>query len=586
MIRFQTLKYKNFLSIGNNGVEYDFNEGQNYLIMGKNGGGKSTIIDAMNFGLYGKPFRKINKPQLVNSINGKHCEVEITFETRGRQYRILRTIKPNVLRVWEDGKELQQRSSVHEFQSLLTNQILRMSESSFRQLVVLGSKSFKPFMTLDAAERRTVIEDLLDIGVYQSMFNILKKKTATVEKEYELAESRLLEVENSIQTSEEYLNRISGDEGQKHLKRVEDNLNRLKQEKREAEEKLSKLIKKNIEDSLASAEQNMNQAEKELGKLNAAFQAMGSNLKTQEKEYKFFAENDSCPKCHQDIDETIKSREMTKTREAIDKLKGDMKKCNEMVEQRAFTKKEVKEQLDRYREFERDMEFIKSDIRNYEKTIADKEAELEELKTKSKEDVSFVQNKIDEYSERCQELVADIDEYQDDLRSYEYISSLLRDDGIKQQIIQTYLPLINKLIRKFLDIMEFNVDFRFDESFKETIKARGRDDFTYGNFSEGEKLRIDLCLLFTWRELSRMKNSAATNLLILDEIGESSLDDAGFDCFMKILKSEQDNQCSVIISHSPEKIEPYVSRVYRFNKIGNFSEVKVKREDSLDKPVI
>lgn len=586
MIRFKSLSYKNFLSIGNNGVEYDFHEGQTYLIMGKNGGGKSTIIDALNFALYGKPFRKINKPQLVNSINQKHCEVEVVFETRGREYHIVRTIKPNRLRMWEDGKEVPERANVHDFQNMITNQILRMSESSFRQLVVLGSKSYKPFMTLDASERRIVIEDLLDIGVYQSMYNILKKKSSAAEKDLELSDNKLLEIENSIETSQEYLNRISGEEGEDHLAKIKKNIDALYKEKKKEEKKLAKLLEDQIETQITDLQERVKKLKKEAGKLDSAHQTMKFQLKNHESEYEFFQDNDSCPKCHQDITEEFKENQVQQTKEQIEKLNSDLERCAELYQERVDKANHHSQELSDLNETLSDIRFLQNDIRNIEKSITTKEQEYAELKSKSEDDVSFIQNKINESIKRKGELEEHCEELKDQLRSYEHISGLLRDDGIKQQIIQTYLPLINKLVRKFLDIMEFNLDFRFDESFKETIKARGRDDFTYGNFSEGEKLRIDLCLLFTWRELSRMKNSAATNLLILDEIGESSLDEAGFDCFMKILKSERDTQCSVIISHRPDKIEPYVNRVYKYQKVGNFSDMKVEREEDLEKPVI
>lgn len=586
MIRFKTLEYKNFLSVGQNGVQYDFHEGQTYLIQGKNGGGKSTVIDALTFALYGKAFRKINKPQLVNSINRKHCSVIVEFETRGREYKIERTIKPNRLRVWENGTELPEQANVHHFQSMITNQILRMSESSFRQLVVLGSKSYKPFMTLDAAERRTVIEDLLEIGVYQSMYVILKKKIQTAERDLELSESQLLEIENSIQTSEEYLQRISGEDGKSHLTKISENIARLKKEEKDYRNKLDTLLENDADKKIQEINDELREIEGQIKKLESANHAMSASLKNSKAELKFFSNNDSCPKCHQDLPPELKHEHIDECEGTIDKLTNDLDKCQKMIDKRDDKRRALQTAISEFQQVMSDIQFLRNDIENVVKTISDKEQEYEELKNKTEEDVSFVQNKIDNLNDRRNELTKSIEELEDQLRSYDDISLLLRDDGIKQQIIQTYLPLINKLIRKFLDIMEFNVDFRFDESFKETIKARGRDDFTYGNFSEGEKLRIDLCLLFTWRELSRMKNSAATNLLILDEIGESSLDEAGFDCFMRILKSERDSQCSMIISHRPEKIEPHVHRVYSYSKVGNFSELKVKEGKSLDRPVV
>ena len=582
MIEFKKLTYRNFLSVGNNGITIEFKDGHRYLVQGKNGSGKSCLIDALMFSLYGKAFRKINKPQLINSINEKNCETIIEFDTRGSSYKILRGVKPNVLRVWKDNKELEEHSNVLDFQRYITSQILRMNESSFRQLVVLGSKSYKPFMVLDAAERREVIEDLLDIGVYQSMLSILKKKNSGIERDLEILCERVMGLENSIETSLEYLEKIKGDGKENEISKKKSQIERLQADLKSKKAELKGIRDSNPEEILSSINADISKLTTEIDKLKTAYTRMTHDVKRHSKELKFFEQNTICSTCHQDITDDFRNKQIADHARQLDSIQSKVEKCDDLIKERKSNKTDLEQTIVDLRDELSSMKILMLDIENIESSIEDKENELIDIKEKSDASVDFVQEKIESLQNEKSECDNEITELKIKLRSYDYIFSLLKDDGIKMQIIQTYLPLINKLIRKYLDIMEFNLDFRFDESFKETVRSRGRDEFSYGNFSEGEKLRIDLCLLFTWRELSRIKASAATNLLVMDEIGESSLDEEGFRSFMNILNQEKDNQCAIIISHSPEKIESTVDSVYEFKKVGNFTELTIRESDQVD----
>ena len=567
MIHFNYVRWKNFLSTGNNFTEIQLDRSSTTLIIGENGAGKSTILDALCFGLFGKPFRNINKPQLLNSVNASNCLVEVEFKVGGKDVKVVRGIKPNVFEIYINGKMYNQDANARDYQKYLEQQILKLNYRSFTQVVILGSSTFIPFMQLKARHRREVVEEILDIQIFSLMNMILKQKLKTIE-----ADHRELEYKESL-TSE----KLSLKE--RYIKDIQDNRRKLIEEKTVLisgnEEEIFKKKRKvaDLQDDIEGMHKKISNAAKvveQFDKLND----LNSQLKTKHRSHKrlikFFEENEDCPTCQQHIDEVFKDTMISKENNKYDKLTVGIKELADKLEATKVKINAINEVNKNIQSNNVEIAKENSSIGELEKFNATLDTEIKQLQDsrvdkKDHEEVVSLQEEFDTVSKEKNKLREE--------RIYnDAVRTMLTDQGIKTKIIKQYLPIMNKLINTYLTSMEFYVNFTLDENFDETIKSRYRDDFTYASFSEGEKMRIDLALLFTWRAVAKMKNSANTNLLILDEIFDSSLDGTGTDEFLKILNTLGDENVFVI-SHKQDVLVDKFKSTVRFEKVKNFSHI-------------
>lgn len=569
MIVFKAIRWKNLLSTGNQFTEIKLDQNQNALIVGENGAGKSTILDALTFALFGKPFRKINKPMLVNSVNEKACEVQIEFNSNGREYKIVRGIKPNIFEIYCDGTMINQDSTTKDYQEHLEKFILKMNYKSFTQIVILGSASFVPFMQLTPADRRSVIEDLLDIQIF-SMMNVLVKQKFLMNKQ-------ALEV-----------NRVSLSAKEEKKFYVEKTLASLRQNNEEKKsDYLAQLLR--LRQTLSEVQKSIADSEEERSailtrttdtkalkdkytKLVSMSSKIDTNLKRTKKDLAFYCENDNCPTCRQPIEAEFKATEVKTGESKIAEYESGLTAIGEQIKNTIKLIEDVDGLLMQAEKIRSDIQKDKLHASSVEKRIAEIEDELEQLEHSDK----LVTDNEAEYAETVKEIDRLVKEKQDLLTEKQLIDTainLLKDGGIKTKIIKQYLPIINKSINKYLAKMGFFVNFNINEQFEETIKSRHRDEFSYQNFSEGEKTRIDLALLFTWRAIAKMRNSVNTNLLILDEVLDGSLDNNGTDEFLKIMWELLSDTNTFVISHKSDIMHDKFQKVYRFSKIKNFSQL-------------
>ena len=569
MITFETIRWKNFLSTGDQWTEINLTESPSTLIVGSNGAGKSTMLDALCFALFGKAFRKINKPQLVNSINEKSCKVEVTFSVGRDDYRVFRGIKPNTFELYKNNKLVDQDAATKDTQKYLEQSVLKLNFKSFTQVVILGSSTFVPFMQLTAAHRREVIEDLLDINIFSNMNSLLKDRIRS-------AQSRSTDCGHMLRLSKEKV-----DSQQKlidSLKEVNQNRQEEKQEKYNKNvERISELqgqhkLKK--EEILCLEEQlgDIEPQKKFVRKLRQSQADKKSELKLIAKDLKFFKEHDTCPTCSQDIGGLFKQEKVTKMTKAgkllateIDEFTKDIGEAVEVVTKMEETSSKLYEVRSDTTAFER--EIVRVEMENLQ--IAKEITELQQSTPNIDQEKEILQGFKSEFSateKDCSAVSQQLDEFQ-------VVASLLKDSGIKSQIIKKYIPIFNQLINKYLQSMDFFVNFTLDEEFNGVIKSRFRDEFSYASFSEGEKQKIDLALLFTWREVARMKNSVATNLLILDEVFDSSLDASATGELLAILRSLGNGTNLFVISHKGDILVDKFLRTLRFEKVNDFSKM-------------
>ena len=568
MIKFHKVRYKNFLSTGNEFTEIDLSRKKTSLIIGANGSGKSTLLDALTFGLFGRAFRKIPKTALVNSINQKQTVVEIEFQIGRNRYRVMRSIKPNKFEIYRDGKLLHQDASVRDYQAILEQQILKLNYKSFTQVVVLGSSTFTPFMQLNIPERRAIIEDILDIQIFSVMKECLKQRSSSLRNEYNEIKTNIKIGENKIHSQEESMKRLEENR--------EEMITKLTADINEHETQIIE-YKTNIRADMSNVQTCMNLIEDE----DPVRKSLEVTLQSEKdfenerrkfiKELKFYEDNDECPTCKQDIESEHKDHICTERSINIKEIDQRLSTYSETIQRINKRLEEINEVHKEIAESQKMIQQEQNLIDTNEKYINKLQLQIDELK--EQEHTEDDKEQLDKYRKALEVLQGMEQNASEQKHYHELADILLRDSGIKTKIIRQYLPIMNKLINKYLASMEFFVQFELDEEFNEQIKSRYRDNFTYSSFSEGEKMRIDLALLFTWRSIAKLKNSVNTNLLILDEVFDSSLDEGGTDEFLKILNTLGNDTNTFIISHKGDSMNEKFNNVIEFEKAQNFSRV-------------
>ena len=569
MINFKKVRWKNLLSSGNRFTEIELDKHQPTLILGENGAGKSTLLDALCFGLYGKGFRNLKKDLLINSINEKELVVEIEFSIGKKNYKVIRGAKPNKFELYINDTLINQDATMKDYQEHLEKNVLKMSYRSFTQVAILGSANFTPFMQLKAVERRKLVEDLLDISIFSTMQDILKKKISnhTVEVRETNHETEIME--ERINGLNEQLNALRENRDAKikqHEKTVDETQNNINNLMEKIDEKTENVVEKK------STITNKDSTEDRLKQIIDMEKQLETARKKAVADIEFYQNHDNCPTCKQGLDHEHKEKCIKEKEDKVTEIKTAVTTLDIQV-------KELHDEIQRINDVQGDIDTIQkeigilqSEILSNQKFIKKIQGEIDTLQGELK-DNGDVQDKIDDSEEKLDILHSKKENLVEQGHYFDIAQTLLRDQGVRQKIIKQYVPIMNKMINKYLAQLEFYVGFELDESFEETIKSRFRDVFKYDNFSQGEKMRIDLSLLFTWRSVARMKNSVNTNLLILDEVFDSSLDTNGTDDFLKLLNSLTEKTNAFIISHKGDALYDKFNDVIRFEKYKNFSRV-------------
>ena len=569
MIVFKSVSWKNFLSTGNSSNKVLLNKSQTTLIIGKNGEGKSTILDALCFSLFGKPFRSINKGQLVNSINGKGCLVEIELSIGTKDYKIVRGIKPNIFEIWCDGIMLNQDAASRDYQKVLEQQILRLNYKTFTQVVILGSASFVPFMQLTPLQRREVIEDILDIRIFSTMNSLLKEKAQETKDAISRTESDIKSAKDKVENQQAIIKTITEAKSsaiESIVSKISANNDEILSVEGEIESIVSEI------NTLQTSINDKENVSEDIDKAKSIRSKLLQKIETCEHNTEFFSEHDVCPSCSQDIPEEYKegiikdlnsklldnNTKIGELETILTNLQSKLSQINEVVGQ--ITTKNI------------ELSTRNSTVTLLNKQIKELEAETQRVKSDTT-NLDEEKGKLKDLATNALEKINNKNSLMDQRNLEEVASVLLKDTGIKTAIIREYLPAMNKLINKYLQAMDAYIHFELDESFNESVKSRYRDDFTYASFSEGEKMRIDLAILFTWRQIAKMKNSVNTNLLLLDEIFDSSLDTAGTDYFLNLMNQFGDNTNIFVISHKGDQLFDKFRSVVKFEKRNDFSVI-------------
>ncbi len=563
MIRLKTIRFKNFLATGNRFVEVKLDKEPMMLVVGKNGAGKSTLIDALTFSLFGKPFKKINKSQLMNTVNEKDLMVEIEFSVGRVEWKIRRGVKPAIFEIYQNDKVINQDAKATDYQKYLEEKVLKLNFKSFTQIVVLGSASFVPFMQLTTNDRRIIIEDILDIGIFSIMKNLVKDRSGILKEEITELEYNIKLLQEKIVLHEKHIEELKA----KSSKKREDNNEKIKKKQKtiiaieseigDYQEKIWTL-QEEIDDQTTIVKKHKD--------LDSYKLQIDKNLKKLNKENKFFEDNETCPTCEQDIDELFKKDKLQQISANINDMNDGVNKLNKEVNKVTDRLDEIAECNDKIQEVESLITRRHSDIRAHQTLITRLQEEISETNVDIDDDKKrLMENELDDSKKvRLQYVVQ--------RRYYDILGNILNDKGIKTRVIRKYLPVINDRVNKYLKDMDFFVNFQLDENFNETIKSRHRDDFSYYSFSEGEKKRIDIALLLTWRNIATMRNSVNVNLLILDEIFDASLDQAGVDDLMKLFNVLK-NTNLFIISHKLDVLDDKFPAKITVEKINNFSQM-------------
>ena len=568
MINFKKIRYKNFLSTGNNFTEIDFQAHHTNLVVGTNGAGKSTMLDALTFVLFNKPFRKINKPQLVNTVNERDCLVEIEFEVNSRSYLVRRGIKPNVFDIELNGNLLHKEADDRANQKILEENILKVNYKSFTQIVILGSSTFVPFMQLTTANRREVIEDLLDIRIFSAMNGLIKDRIRTQKEQIKSLDVKRKNVKEKIDMQKSFIDELEN----RGKQSIDENKIKIDNLMKEAEVFLreNSALEEDVF-KFTKEQQIVTDAGDKLVKLNNLRGKLSQKVGTITKEHKFFSENTVCPTCGQDIEEDFRVNRIS---DAQDKAK-ELKKGYEELEST------IKFEQERERQFNalsQEITKLTHDISQNNTRINLNQRQIRDLENEIQTTTSNLQNrnteheKLEEFRESLQRTIEDLSEKKQEIVHYDFAYSLLKDDGVKTKIIKKYLPFINQQVNRYLQLMDFYINFQLDGEFNETVESPIHEHFSYSSFSEGEKMRIDLALLFTWREVARVKNSVNTNLLIMDEVFDSSLDGFGTEEFLKIIRYVVKDANIFVISHKDSLHDKFES-VLKFDKVKGFSRM-------------
>ena len=569
MIRFKKIRWKNLLSTGNQWTEIDFEKSNNTLIIGGNGAGKSTVLDALTFSLFNKPFRKITKGQLVNTVNEKGCLVEIEFDVGTREYKVVRGIKPNTFEIWVDGVMLNQNAAAADQQKYLENNILKLNYKSFTQIVVLGSSSFVPFMQLSNTHRREVIEDLLDIKIFSAMNSVVKDKIRKSRESIKVLELKKESLSDKVEMQKSFIGKLES-KGRDDIQTNRDKIKLLGIE-------VNTHIEHNELKEVAVAELMEEQstvigAGDKLVKLNNLKGKITQKVSTITKEHKFFTGNTVCPTCTQSIEESFRLNKIADVQNNSKDLREGLKELEETIKLEEDRERQFTQLSKEITKLTHGISQNNTRISGLQRQIGDLESEIQRL-TDQLANRNTEHEKLAKLSEQLNTTFESLGEEKDDIQYKDYVYNLLRDGGVKRKIIKKYLPLINKQVNRYLQMMDFYINFTLDEEFNEKVQSPIHEDFCYASFSEGEKMRIDLALLFTWREIARMKNSASTNLLILDEIFDSSLDGFGTEYFTKIIKYVVSDANVFVISHKTDDFIDQFDRVIKFDKVKGFSKV-------------
>jgi len=568
MITFKKIRWKNFLSTGDQFSEIDFLMNATNLIVGTNGTGKSTALDALTFGLFNKPFRKINKGQLVNSTNEKGCLVEVEFNLNGREYLVRRGIKPNVFDIVVNDVAMHKEADDRAMQKILEEGILKLNYKSFTQIVILGSSAFVPFMQLSGTNRREVIEDLLDIRVFSAMNTLIREKIKIQKDEIRTLELSKENVKDKVEMQKNFIEELES-RGKERIEEKNGKINLLEGEIQETSDETECLVK-DVEMFTNDLEE-LSGAKPKLKKLNTLKGKMSNKVATLTKEHKFFTENTVCPTCSQNIEEEFRVNRITDVQTKATELQTGYRELEDAIQkeeerEHQFTKLS-KEITKLNNGISKNHTLISGCLRQ----IRDLESEIQGL-TDQHANRNTEQGKLAEFNENLQQVYKKLADKKEEVMYHDFAYSLLKDDGVKTKIIKKYLPLINQQVNRYLQMMDFYINFKLDGEFNETIESPIHERFSYASFSEGEKMRIDLALLFTWREVARVKNSINTNLLIMDEIFDSSLDTLGTDEFLKIIRFVIKDANVFVISHKTELHDKFDS-VIKFEKVRGFSRI-------------
>jgi DNA repair exonuclease SbcCD ATPase subunit len=568
MILFETIRWKNFLSTGNHFSEIKFNQHASTLITGSNGSGKSTVLDALTFGLFGKPFRKINKSQLINSMNEKDAKVEVEFSISKTDWKVVRGIKPNIFEIHRDGKCLDQFANANDQQKWFEQNVLKMNYKSFTQIVILGSSTFVPFMQLTSSNRREVIEDLLDIKIFSSMNNIIKEKIRGIKDEVNVLSLKKESLNDKVAMQEKFISEIES-QGKGRIKENREKITTLFTES-DGYVSANEQLENNVFD-LTKHQEEVTGATEKLRKLGNLKGKISQKVSTITKEHKFFTENTVCPTCTQSIKEDFRINKIADAQTKAKELQSGYKELEEAIKNEEEREHQFTKLSKEITSLTHGISKNNTRISGCQRQIRDLESEIQRL-TDQLADRNTEHEKLATFQESLRTTYDELSSRKDTINYNNFMYGLLKDGGVKTHIIKKYLPLINQQVNRYLQIMDFYTNFTLDEEFNETIQSPIHEDFSYASFSEGEKMRIDLALLFTWREVARMKNSVNTNLLILDEIFDSSLDEMGTEYFTKIIRFVIKDANVFVISHKTGMEDKFENHI-KFEKVKGFSRI-------------